>query len=65
MPLHVQGQVVGAGEAAVAHATLERLGPGVLSVVAGQLVRARKPPVTALPGALIRLLTSMSPQVSF
>ena len=34
VPLHVQGQVVGAGEAAVAHPALERLGPGVLPVVA-------------------------------
>lgn len=57
--------MVGAGEAAVAHAALEWLGPRVLPVVAGQLVRAREPPVTALPGALVRLLTSMSPQVSF
>ena len=57
MPLHVQGQVVGAREAAVAHPALERLGPGVLPVVAGQLVRAREPPVTALPGALVRLFT--------
>lgn len=65
MPLHVQGQVVRAGEAAVAHPTLERLGPGVLPVVACQLVRAREPPVTAFPGAFVRLLTSMSPQVSF
>lgn len=36
--LHVQRQVVGAREAAVAHAALERLGPGVFAVVAGQLV---------------------------
>lgn len=65
VPLHVQGQVVGAGEAAVAHPALERLGPGVLPVVARQLVRAREPPVAAFPGAFVRLLTSMSPQVSF
>lgn len=63
--LHVQRQVVGAGEAAVAHPALERLGTRVLPVVAGQLVRPRKPPVAALPGALVGLLTRVSPQVSF
>ena len=57
VPLHVQGQVVRAGEAAVAHAALEGLGPRVLAVVPGQLVRAREPPVAAFPGALVRLLT--------
>lgn len=65
VPLHVQGQMIGAGKAAVAHPALERLGPCVLSVVTGQLVRAREPPVAAFPGALVRLLASMSPQVSF
>lgn len=63
--LHVQRQVVGAGEAAVAHPALERLGTRVLPVVAGQLVRPSKPPVAALPVALVGLLTCMSPQVSF
>ncbi|TKC34877.1 hypothetical protein EI555_009987, partial [Monodon monoceros] len=57
VPLHVQGQVVRAGEAAVAHAALEGLGPRVFAVVSGQLVRAREPPVAAFPGALVRLLT--------
>lgn len=63
--LHVQRQVVGAGEAAVAHHALERLGTRVLPVVAGQLIRPGKPPVAALPGALVGLLARMSPQVSF
>lgn len=62
VPLHVQGQVVRAREAAVAHPALERLGARVLPVVAGQLVGSREPPVAAVPGALF---TSMSPQVSF
>ena len=57
VPLHVQRQVVGAREAAVAHAALEGLGAGVLAVVAGQLVRAREPPVAAFPRAFVRLLT--------
>lgn len=55
--LHVQREVVGAGEAAVAHHALERLGTRVLPVVAGQLVRPGKPPVAAVPGTLVGLLT--------
>ena len=62
VPLHVQRQVVGAREAAVAHAALEGLGPGVLAVVAGQLIRAREPPVAAFPGAFVRLLTCATDQ---
>ena len=62
VPLHVQRQVVGAGEAAVAHAALEGLGPRVLAVVAGQLVRAGEPPVAAFPGAFVRLLTCATDQ---
>ena len=38
VPLHVQRQVVGTGEAAPAGQALERLGPGVLAVVAGELI---------------------------
>lgn len=38
VPLHVQGQVVQAGEAAVVHTAVEGLGPCVLAVMAGQLV---------------------------
>lgn len=57
VPLHVQGQVVGAGEAAVTHSALERLGPSVLPVMARQLIRACEPPVAAIPGAFVRLLT--------
>ena len=62
VPLHVQRQVVGAREAAVAHAALEGLGPGVLAVVAGQLIRAREPPVAAFPGAFVWLLTCATDQ---
>lgn len=57
MPLHVERQVVGAGEAAVADGALEGLCPRVLPVVARQLVGAREPPVAALPRALVGLLT--------
>ena len=44
MALHVQTEVVGAGEAAVAHAASEGAVAGVFAVVAGQLVRSRKFP---------------------
>ena len=52
----MQGQVVGAGEAAAAGHTLEGLGAGVLPVVTGQLVRAGEAPITALPGTAVGLL---------
>lgn len=57
MSLHVEGQVVGAGETAAAHGALEGLGPRVLPEVACQLVGAGKAPVTTLPRALVRLLS--------
>jgi len=55
--LHVQSQVVGAGEAAAAGDALEGLGPSVLPVVPGELVRSSETPVTALPRTTVRLLT--------
>ena len=55
--LHVEGQVVGAREAAAADGALEGLGPRVLPEVARQLVRAGEAPVTTLPRALVRLLS--------
>ena len=55
--LEVEGEVVGAREAAIAVHALERLGARVLAVVARQLVGAREPPLAALPRALVRLLT--------
>lgn len=57
MPLHVQSQVIGAREAAVAHGALEGFSPGVLPVVARQFVWARKSPIAALPRALVRFFT--------
>lgn len=65
VPLHVQRQVVGAREAAVAHSALKGLGARVLAVMACELVGACEAPVAAFPRALVGLLTSMSPQVSF
>lgn len=55
--LHVQGQVVGAREAAAAGNALERFGAGVLAVVSGELVRPGEAPVAVVPRAAIRLLT--------
>lgn len=55
--LHVQGQVVGAREAAAAGDALERFGSGVFPVVSGELVGSGEAPVAALPCAAVRLLT--------
>lgn len=63
VPLHVQGEVVGSGERARTHGTLEGLGAGVFPVVARQLVGPREAPVAAVPGAAVRLLTGVSPEV--
>lgn len=57
VPLHVQGEVIRAGEGARADGALEGLGARVLPVVPGQLVRAGESPVAALPRAPVRLLT--------
>ena len=57
MPLHVECKVVRPGEAAVALSTLEGLDAGVLPEVARQLVGPREPPLAAVPGAPVRLLT--------
>lgn len=53
----VQGQVVGAGEGAVALGAAERLDPRVLAEVSGQLIGAGEAPGAALPGTVVRLLT--------
>lgn len=57
VPLHVEGQVIRAGETAVAHAALERLRPRVFPEMASQLIRTGEAPLTSLPGALVRLLS--------
>ena len=55
--LHVQGQVIGAGEAAAAGDALEGFGSGVFPVVSGELVRSGEAPVAVLPRTAVRLLT--------
>ena len=57
VPLHVQGQVVGPGEAPLAHPALERLGPGVLPVVPGQFVGPSEAPLAVREVASVRLFT--------
>lgn len=52
----MQSQVVRAGEAAAAGYALERLRPGVLPVVSGQLIRTGETPVAVVPRAAVRLL---------
>lgn len=61
--LHVQGQVVGAGEAAAAGDALEGFGSGVFPVVSGELVRSGETPVAVVPCAAVRLLTCVRPLV--
>lgn len=55
--LHVQGQVIGAREAAAAHQTVKGFSTRVLPVVACQLIGAGETPITAVPGAVVRLLS--------
>jgi len=54
--LHVERKMVGPRERSLADGTLERLGSGVLPVVARQLVRSGEPPLALGPVALVRLL---------
>lgn len=60
MPLHVEREVVGARERALADGTLERFGTRVFAVVACELVRPREPPFTLRPLASVRLFTCTS-----
>lgn len=57
VPLHVQRQVVGAGERPVAQVALEGPVARVLAVVAGELVGAGELPSAAVPVAVVGLLT--------
>ena len=57
VPLHVECQVIGAGEAAPAVVALEGLGSRVFPKVAGEFVGSGEPPLTAFPRTLVRLLT--------
>ena len=65
VPLHVERQVITSGERPGAQVALERLLPGVFPVVPSQLIGPGKLPAAALPGAGVRLLSSVRPLVSF
>lgn len=64
VPLHVESEMVRAGESPLAEVALEGPMPCVLAVVAGQLIRASKFPATAFPGAVVGLLTCRGEGVS-
>ncbi len=53
----MQGEMIGAREAAAAHGALEGFGSRVFPEVTSQLIGTSKPPIAALPQAPIRLLT--------
>lgn len=57
MSFHVKSQVVGSGETAFADLALERLGSGVLAVVARQLIGPGEPPLTLRPMTFVGLFT--------
>lgn len=64
VPPAVQGQVVRAGEAAVAVRALEWLHSRVFAVMPRQFIGAGELPGAALPGALVGLLPCMCPSMS-
>lgn len=61
--LHVQGEVIGAGETALADLAPERLGAGVLAYVSGQLVGAGETPLAGGEVTLVGLLACVYPLV--
>ena len=63
MPLHVQGEVVRSGEGPFAEPALERTVASVFPHVSGELIRPRKLPSAAFPGADVRLFARVSPLV--
>lgn len=65
VPLHVEGEVVGAGEGSLAQVALERPVSGVFPEVPCELVRPGELPAAAFPVAVIWLFTCVRPHVSF
>jgi len=63
VPFHVEGKMVGSGECPFAESALEGPVAGVFAVVASELVGAGEFPSASLPGALVRLLARVRPQV--
>lgn len=64
VPLHVQGEVVGAGEGAFTQVTLEWAVPGVLPEVTCKLVGTSEFPAAALPAAVVWFLSCVCSEVS-
>jgi len=57
MAFHMEGEMVGPGEGALAQMALERSVSGVLAEVTGQLIRTSKLPAATIPAAMVGLLT--------
>lgn len=57
VPLHVQGEVIGAGESPLTEVALEGSVACVFPVVTGQLVGAGEFPAASLPGTVVWLFT--------
>lgn len=64
MALHMKGQMIGSGEAAVTMGTFERLAARVFSIMTGQFIGSREAPFASIPGAFVWLLPCVGPQVS-
>ena len=57
MTFHVQSQVIGAGEAALADLAAERFSARVFPIVSGELVGSGETPLTLGPMTAVRFLT--------
>lgn len=55
--------MIRAGESSIANLAAERFDTRVLPVVTGELVRAGKPPLAAVPVTFVRLFAGVRPQV--
>lgn len=56
MAFHMEGEMVGPGEGALAQMALEGSVSGVLAEVTGQFIRTGKLPATTFPAAMVGLL---------
>lgn len=65
MSAAVEGEVVRAGEAAVAVTAFEWFDTGVFAVMSCQLVRASELPCAVIPRTLVRLFTCVCASVGF
>ncbi len=63
MSFHMQRQMIRSTERALAQLARKRPVPRVLALMAGQLIRARKPPPAPLPPAQVGLLARVGARV--